>query len=117
MLLDLEIAQILGRGRIRRASKVGSKTPHVADVLVLGSRQQTPHHHVMLHPLAQWRNRSIGGDGSHGKFLSVEGTRMLRRRTRPAQSLILSRYLPPRDPPAERVRPWRRELPCGHDAI
>jgi hypothetical protein len=71
------------------------------DILVLGSGQKTPHHHVMLHTLAQWSDWGGGGNGSHGKFLSIEGTRTLSHRARPAQSLTLSRYLTPRDSPAK----------------
>src|SRR5258706_1209876 len=35
---------------------------------------QTPHQHVVLHPLAERADRCAGRDGSHGEFLSLKGT-------------------------------------------
>lgn len=52
VLMDIEGTQVLGRGGVRRTFKEGGKALDVANVLMLGSRRQTAHHHVVEHPLA-----------------------------------------------------------------
>jgi hypothetical protein len=39
-----------------------------------GTRGPPPHQHVVQHALTQRGDRTVGRQGSHGKFLSVEGT-------------------------------------------
>jgi len=74
MLVQLEVAQILGRRGIGRTAQEDGETPDVPDVVVLRVRSQAPHHHVMLHALTERADRCAGRDGIHGRFLFVEGT-------------------------------------------
>jgi hypothetical protein len=46
----------------------------MADIVLLRVRAESAHHHVVLHPLAQWVDRSGCCNHIHGKFLLVEGT-------------------------------------------
>lgn len=58
MLSDLEVARIFRDGRIGRASQIGGKASDVAHILVLGAREQAPHHYIVLHPVAQRADRA-----------------------------------------------------------
>lgn len=70
VLVNLEVTQVFGGGRVGRTLKESSKALDVANILMLGPGRQAAHHHVVLHPLAQRTDR--GGSGSHGKFLSLK---------------------------------------------
>ena len=88
MLVDMEVTQILCRGRVGRAAKKGRETANMADVVLLRVRTQTPHHHVMLHALPQRVDRSGCRDGIHDKFLSLKGTPCSEREAAPPKSNI-----------------------------
>ena len=53
VLLDLEVAQVFGRGGIGWPPQIGGKAPDMPDILILGAREQAPHHHIVQHTLAQ----------------------------------------------------------------
>jgi len=59
MLVQLEAADIIGRGGIGCAAQKRSKAPNVPDVVLLGVPAQTAHQHVLLHALA----KRSGGSG------------------------------------------------------
>lgn len=58
VLVDLEFAQVLGRGGIGRTLEESGKALDVAHILVLRAGREPAHHHIVLHPLAQ---RTDGG--------------------------------------------------------
>lgn len=108
MLVDLEVAQVLGGGRVGRALEEGGKPLDVAHILMLGPGRQAAHHHVVLHPLAQRTDRG-GRGGSHGKFLALNGLAWSDGGLSPPKAYDYHATSNPGDPPAERVRAWRRD--------
>ncbi len=88
MLHDLKAAKIVFRRRVGRAPKEGGQTLHMADIILLCMGTETPHHHVVLHPLTQRADRSGVDRDSHGKFLFAEGTSNLRGNLAPLKAYI-----------------------------
>ncbi|MNV98657.1 hypothetical protein D3C71_1939370 [compost metagenome] len=60
MLVQLEAADIIGRGGIGCAAQKRSKAPNVTDIIVLGMHAQAAHQHILLHALAERRGGSVG---------------------------------------------------------
>jgi hypothetical protein len=54
----LEAPQILFGRRVGRPPKGSCEAPDMADITPLRVRPQTAHHHIVLHALAQWADRS-----------------------------------------------------------
>lgn len=54
--VQLEAAQILGGGRVWRATQEGAELAHGADVALLRVLGELAHAHVLKHPLAQRRD-------------------------------------------------------------
>ena len=109
VLHELETAQVFFRRGVGRATEEGSQTLHMPNIILLGVGTETPHHHVMLHPLTQRADRGGVDRDSHGKFLFAEGNSNLRGQPRPAKGPYFPHYAAPSDPPAERVRAWVEE--------
>ena len=104
MLVQLEAPDVLGRRGVGSAPKERGKAPDMTNVVLLRMRSQAPHQHVLLHALAKRRDRSIGRQGSHGKFLSLKGTPWSDRGLYPLKAYEYRAISEPGDPPAKRVR-------------
>src|SRR5690349_23183146 len=74
MLIQLEAADIVRRRGVGRAAEERGKAPDVTNVVLPRVGAETPHEHVVLHALAEWRNGCIDRRDSHGEFLSLKGT-------------------------------------------
>ena len=57
--------------------KESGKSTDMSNIVVLRMGSQPPHHHVLLHALAQRGDRRISLQSRHGKFLSLKGTPMV----------------------------------------
>lgn len=71
---QLEAPDLLGRPGVGRTPKERGEAPDMTNVVLLRMRFQASYQYVLLHALAKRRDRSIGRQGSHGKFLSLKGT-------------------------------------------
>ena len=94
-LLDLEAAQILRHGRVRRAPQKRGEAPDVADVVALGLEREPAHIHVVDQSLAQRADRGDGNEIAHCTAPQAKGAAMLNPRPMPlngrATVLILPR--------------------------
>jgi hypothetical protein len=65
-LLDLELAHVIGRRRVGRASQERGKASDVADVVALGLARKPAHAHVFDHALTQRADRTGAKNFIHG---------------------------------------------------
>jgi hypothetical protein len=86
------------------ARPTNAAKPDVTNVILLRMRFQAPHQHVLLHALAKRRDRSVGRQGSHGKFLSLKGTSWSDRNLYLPRASECHAMSEPGDPPAKQVR-------------
>ncbi len=76
LLLDLELAKILGRRGVRRAPQPRRETSDVADIVALRLVAEPAHGHVVDQPLTQRAGGNNGYQVVHRSTPRVEGVEM-----------------------------------------
>ena len=84
-LMDLELANVLGRGGVRRATEECGEAGDDADVMVTGPLRKPAHRHVLYETLAQRTACGRRGRLVHSRLLLVEGSHHVQSRP-PARS-------------------------------
>jgi hypothetical protein len=100
MLVDLEAAQIVRRRRIGRAAQKSRQAPDMPDIVMLRMRAETPHHHIVLHPLTQWVDGCLRDSRIHGKLLflkELQGRTTTQHRPKPKFSALHHSAYPSRE--------------------